>query len=252
MQQEEDSFFFEHGAVPDLENRKTVCWHRVVGLRGVFVSSKHKMALLFGIAIVCTCIVEVQCLTCLTCNALARSCTTARLECAPEITSCVTISSTTTVGGLEQIAIAKACGNCPDAESFNAGFMKSSTKCSSCNSSLCNNQPFEEADTRLNGLQCFGNSPEAKDGHPIIVKCTGIEVHCIETSIKVPSLGTVIEINGCASKNLCQTVETSQLGIEIIHHPNCCEDNLCNKGRNLPGSGIWLSILTVVAVTTLL
>ncbi|XP_048379685.1 uncharacterized protein LOC125448412 isoform X2 [Stegostoma tigrinum] len=190
---------------------------------------------------------EVQALTCYSCTTQGRSCTTEEIACTPRINSCITQSVSASGGGVNYDVILKNCGMCEGNVSMHFGSMKFSQLCKSCSSNLCNNEPFIEESSKLNGLECYTTSLE--DPNAIsTVKCTGTQDRCVNVLAQFG--GVKLEMRGCASKLICQNFDTSQMGIQLSYTPNCCETNLCNKATLLPGSGISLPILAAVVMAT--
>ncbi|XP_060708615.1 uncharacterized protein LOC132833946 [Hemiscyllium ocellatum] len=205
------------------------------------------MQLLQSVLIICAFVAEVQSLTCLSCNVQNRTCKTIQTSCPPGINSCITTSISMNTGGIKQFVFFKDCGVCVQNTSLQFGLINIEQKCKSCSSNLCNDHPFEEGPSILNGLECHTNSPEDSNAMNI-VKCTGIQDRCITASGNFG--GIKMELRGCASSIACQAIDQSQMGMQLSYTGKCCETKLCNKAVLFTGSGISLSILAAVAMVT--
>ncbi|XP_043539238.1 phospholipase A2 inhibitor 25 kDa subunit-like [Chiloscyllium plagiosum] len=198
------------------------------------------MQLLPSVLIICAFVSEVQPLTCHSCTAQGKTCETTQTSCPPGINSCITMSVSTNAGGIKQIMIFKNCGVCERNISLQFGLINVAQICKSCSSNLCNDHPFEEEPSNLNGLECYSNSPEGSNAMSI-VKCTGTQDRCLTASGNFG--GVKMELRGCASSEACQAIDQSTMGMQLSYTGNCCEPKLCNKAVLFPGSGISLSTL---------
>ncbi|GCC21355.1 hypothetical protein chiPu_0019824 [Chiloscyllium punctatum] len=191
------------------------------------------MQLLQSVLIICAFVAEVQSLTCLSCTAPSHTCETTQTSCRPGINSCITMSVSTNAGGMKQFMILKNCGVCEQNTSLQFGSMNVAEICKSCSSNLCNNHPFEEGPSNLNGFECYTNSPEDSNARSI-VKCTGTQDHCLTASSSFG--GVKMELRGCASSAACQVINQSITGMQLSYTGNCCETKLCNKAVLFPGN----------------
>lgn len=203
------------------------------------------MKLFLSCVILCTGIAEVQSLKCYSCIATGNTCNEKQETCPARLNNCMTILSTVNVGEIMNSSLVKGCNTCPGDFSMNLGFVYTFGKC--CSTDLCNNQPIYQENKTPNGLECYAQGYGSKLE---IVKCFGIQDRCLKLTAK--SAGISIEIKGCASKNICDTPDTSALGMEIESSINCCENNQCNKGTNLPGSRIVFFIPLILVTSSFL
>ncbi|XP_043539170.1 urokinase plasminogen activator surface receptor-like isoform X1 [Chiloscyllium plagiosum] len=204
------------------------------------MDDQSKMKFLFSILNVFVLVTGASTLTCYTCLNPTGNCTR-QITCRPGL-QCTTFLDTVRIGSTTSSYIAKGCGFCNDAFSFNFGSIALFQGSRCCNSDLCNNVNYQvQQNTSVNGLECYGcysNSVSECVNSLTIVKCTGIENRCGYTDIQLPIVGghSSVIVKGCVSESARQLVKSSSVfGVQTVSDIQFCEGNLCNNERTLPG-----------------
>ncbi|XP_059497289.1 uncharacterized protein LOC125448407 [Stegostoma tigrinum] len=150
---------------------------------------------------------------------------------------CRTILGKLTIGRITQTSVVRDCGACIGNLSFDGGTFSASTIESCCQTDLCNNRTItEEANTTLNGLQCYvcpSILSRTCDNPLEMVKCAGTQTRCLHSSIRYSGQHNVT-IKGCASERMCALSDLPKVyGITLGPDFFCCAENGCNGERTV-------------------
>ncbi|XP_067831539.1 uncharacterized protein [Heptranchias perlo] len=170
-------------------------------------------------------------LKCHTCVGVPGNCRTQTIHCTSS--NCRTLNYKQVNGGKTQELLINGCGNCTGILSFSSGEFSTRTADRCCQTDLCNNETIaEEANTTLNGLECYGCSPISNktcEDPMERVKCVGEQKWCVHTS--ATRNFTQIIIKGCASESICKNPDVVKpFGIVPKQDFYCCKESWCNRG----------------------
>ncbi|XP_038669439.1 uncharacterized protein LOC119974535 isoform X4 [Scyliorhinus canicula] len=151
----------------------------VVGVIGGFLIT-------VGVCYLCHKNKRASTLKCFNCESPTGKCTQQEV-CDPALNlNCRTILARLTVGFFSQVSVINRCGNCTENLSFNGGTLSAAVTEQCCQSDLCNNSITEEANTTLNGIECYrcpelfsSTCQELKE----MVQCVGMQTKCLHSSV---------------------------------------------------------------------
>ncbi|XP_067831543.1 urokinase plasminogen activator surface receptor-like [Heptranchias perlo] len=196
------------------------------------------MNLLSGIFIICALPSTARALQCFRCSDQTGTCSADRDTCSSaQNHTCKTTLTFSNASGSTITLFTKSCGICFGLTSFQSDIGTVTTESNCCSFDLCNNTHLPaELNTTLNGLECFGCKNTSFDtcvSSQSIVKCVGIQDHCLH-DVSALFLSEQTAVNkGCASETLCRFPKSSAFGIQTTSDSNCCQGNLCNNATGL-------------------
>ncbi|XP_030606617.1 phospholipase A2 inhibitor and Ly6/PLAUR domain-containing protein-like isoform X2 [Archocentrus centrarchus] len=183
-------------------------------------------------------------LTCYQCiPSISGSCTQTT-QC-PSNTQCGSLRLTAFVGGsqvsdfqLKNCSTAELCIN----GSVNFGTAEYVATSSCCSSDLCNSQDAPVASlSSPNGKTCFTCDGQVCNN---TLNCKGNQDYCISANF---TAAAGVTLKGCASKEICASIQATQIpglgGAEI----SCCKGNLCNSASSST-TGILLLVAPLISL----
>ncbi|XP_038669438.1 urokinase plasminogen activator surface receptor-like isoform X3 [Scyliorhinus canicula] len=197
----------------------------VVGVIGGFLIT-------VGVCYLCHKNKRASTLKCFNCESPTGKCTQQEV-CDPALNlNCRTILARLTVGFFSQVSVINRCGNCTENLSFNGGTLSAAVTEQCCQSDLCNNSITEEANTTLNGIECYrcpelfsSTCQELKE----MVQCVGMQTKCLHSSVTYQTQNLIIK--GCASESLCENPNALAVhNIQLKQDFYCCKERGCNRG----------------------
>ncbi|XP_075764317.1 phospholipase A2 inhibitor and Ly6/PLAUR domain-containing protein-like [Pelodiscus sinensis] len=153
------------------------------------------------------------CLQCERCTSADKACSGEPQDCEPSHTSCLILTSETTVGKERKIGTYKGCTEAkfcpPRSSSLSSAFglrVRSAAKC--CQRDLCNKGALKlpRAQPKPNLLQCPGCVSEGAECEANeTVRCLGPETHCVyfAGAISTGTRNYTYAVRGCATKSSC-------------------------------------------------
>ncbi|XP_070768408.1 urokinase plasminogen activator surface receptor-like [Enoplosus armatus] len=202
----------------------------------------HLLTLIIGIVLLPTAY-TLKCYECV--PEILGTCTDTEKQCPNEGYQCGALRILTYAGGSELADVnMKTCAlaeQCVEG-SVNFGVARTVVTSKCCGTELCNSQLAPEpSKSSPNGKKCFSCNGQQCTA---TLNCEGNEDHCVSTTVNLGGEKTTIK--GCASKQMCSSMENVQISGAIPGTTTCCQGDFCNSASST-SAGLLLLVAPLVS-----